>query len=107
MMNRRQRARESYLLRPPRQPVATALQFNPEKDNAPRIVATGKGKTAEKILSLAKENNVPVYDDPVLAVALSTVKLGDEIPPELYLVVAEVLAYLYRVSRGQYPSKPT
>ena len=82
----------------PRRPTATALQYNAGHDMAPHVVASGQGKIAEQILALARQNNVPVYDDPLLAAALSTVDLGQEIPPELYLVVAEVLAYLYRVA---------
>jgi flagellar biosynthesis protein len=77
---------------------AAALQYNPGQDMAPKVLASGYGRVAEQILSLAKQNNIPVYDDPALAAALSTVNLGEEIPPELYLVVAEVLAYIYRVT---------
>lgn len=77
---------------------AQALQYEAGKDQAPRVVASGQGKIAEQILALARENDVPVYEDPLLAAALSKVDLGREIPPELYLVVAEVLAYLYRVA---------
>ena len=97
-MNRKLRIRESYGQRPPKRQAAAALQYNPEQDSAPRVIASGQGKMAEQILALAKEHGIPVYDDPVLASALAEVKLGEEIPPELYLVVAEVLAYLYRVS---------
>jgi flagellar biosynthesis protein len=82
----------------PRRPTAAALQYDAGRDMAPRVVASGQGKIAEQILALAKQNNVPVYDDPMLAAALSSVDLGQEIPPELYLVVAEVLAYIYRVT---------
>lgn len=77
---------------------AAALEYQPGKDNAPRVVASGQGVIAERIISLAKENNVPIYEDPTLAAALATVNLDAEIPPELYLVVAEVLAYIYRIS---------
>jgi flagellar biosynthesis protein len=77
---------------------ATALEYHPEKDSAPRVVASGTGIVAEKIIALAKDHNIPVYEDPTLAAALATVNLDEEIPPELYLVVAEVLAYIYRIS---------
>lgn len=85
--------------RPPTRQKAAALEYQPEKDSAPRVVASGQGVVAEKIIALAKENGVPVYEDPTLAAALATVNINDEIPPELYLVVAEVLAYIYRISR--------
>jgi flagellar biosynthesis protein len=77
---------------------AAALEYLPGKDNAPRVVANGSGKVAEKIIALAKDHNVPIYEDPTLAAALATVNLDEEIPPELYLVVAEVMAYIYRIS---------
>jgi flagellar biosynthesis protein len=77
---------------------AAALRYNPEKDGAPRVIASGQRKVAEQILSEARKHNIPVHEDPALATALATVNLGAEIPPELYLVVAEVLAYVYRVT---------
>jgi flagellar biosynthesis protein len=80
---------------------AAALAYDPGSDSAPRVVANGQGPIAEKIIALARENNIPVYDDPGLTAALSTVNLGQEIPPELYLVVAEVLAYIYRVAHNR------
>ena len=80
-------------------PTATVLQYDPDSDSAPRVVATGQGKVAERILELARENNVPIHDDPQLAAALSLLDVEQEIPPELYRVVAEVLAYIYRVGK--------
>jgi flagellar biosynthesis protein len=76
---------------------ATALGYEPGKDVAPRVLATGKGAVAEKIITLAQENNIPIREDPVLAAALATVDLNETIPPELYKVVAEILAYVYRI----------
>lgn len=80
---------------------AAALGYDPEHDNAPRILAAGEGKIAEKILALARENQIPLHDDPVLAAALAQVDINQEIPPELYAVVAEVLAYVYRIQNRQ------
>ncbi len=97
MGTRRLRIQESFRNSGGRE-VAAALQYDAEKDRAPRVVAVGKGKVAAQILALARENNVPIYDDPNLTAALSAVNPGDEIPPELYLVVAKVLAYIYRVA---------
>ena len=81
---------------------ATALQYDPENGGAPRVVASGQRKVAEKILEEARKNNIAIYEDSALTAALSSINLGEEIPTELYLVVAEVLAYVYRVS-GKYP----
>ncbi len=67
---------------------AAALRYSPEKNNAPEVVAVGKGEIASKIIENAKENNVPVYEDESLANDLSKLKPGLEIPRELYEVVA-------------------
>lgn len=78
--------------------MATALQYNSENDSAPRVVASGQRKVAEQIIAEAKKHNIAIYEDTALTSALSTVNLGEEIPPELYQVVAQVLAYVYRVT---------
>ncbi len=78
---------------------ATALQYAPGEDAAPRVIARGQRKIAEQIIAEAKKHGVPIYEDPALTAALATVNLGAEIPPELYLVVAEVLAYVYKVTK--------
>lgn len=72
---------------------AVALQYNPE-ENAPKIIASGKGYLAEKIIEKAKEENVPIHEDEKLSASLATLSIGDMIPPELYEVVAEVLAFV-------------
>jgi len=73
---------------------AAALRYDPEKNSAPEIVALGRGEAAEKIIEKARENDVPVYEDKDLANALSFMKIGDEIPAELYEVVANILAFI-------------
>ena len=73
---------------------AAALKYSSEKDNAPKVVASGRGEVAEKIFEKAIEENVPVYQDANLAETLTKIKLGSEIPEELYNVVAEVLAFI-------------
>ncbi|WP_345305613.1 EscU/YscU/HrcU family type III secretion system export apparatus switch protein [Candidatus Villigracilis saccharophilus] len=78
--------------------MATALQYDPERGGAPRVVASGQRKVAEQILAEAKKHNISIYEDAALTAALSNVNLGEEIPEELYRVVAEVLAYIYRVA---------
>jgi flagellar biosynthesis protein len=84
-------------LRPTNRPRAVALGYDAEKDEAPRVLASGEGKVAEKIIALAQANGIPIRNDPALAAALATVDLDATIPPELYTVVAEVLAFVYRV----------
>ncbi len=88
---------EQYQQDNPHRPVAAALSYDPREKGAPKVVAAGQGKIAEQILELARQNGIPICDDPVLAGVLSRVNLGQEIPPELYQVVAEVLAYIYKV----------
>ncbi|MCX7841646.1 MAG: EscU/YscU/HrcU family type III secretion system export apparatus switch protein [Clostridia bacterium] len=73
---------------------AAALQYSPDKDRAPKIVALGRGEIAEKILESAEENKIPVYKDAELAHTLNKLDLGDEVPPELYQVVAEILVFV-------------
>jgi len=73
---------------------AVALQYDQGAMSAPRVMAKGKGSVAEKIIALAAEHGIPVQQDPVLAQALSQLDLGDEIPSELYRVVAEILVFI-------------
>ena len=72
---------------------AIALEYNPD-EVAPRIVATGRGRVAEKIIEAAKDAAVPVHQDTKLANTLSKLDIGDYIPPELYEVVAEILVFV-------------
>lgn len=77
---------------------AVALQYN-KGDEAPKIIATGKGKLAERIIDKAKENTVPVYEDGKLAKTLAKLEIGEMIPPELYGVVAEILLFVDNMDR--------
>lgn len=72
---------------------AIALEYNPE-DEAPRVIASGKGILAQKIIEKAKESDVPIHRDDKLADTLSRLDIGDMIPPELYEVVAEILVFV-------------
>ena len=72
---------------------AIALEYDPS-DEAPRVIASGRGILAEKIIEKAKENDVPVHRDDKLADTLSRLDIGDMIPPELYEVVAEILVFV-------------
>lgn len=78
-------------------PVAAALAYDPDKDNAPRVVAAGKGTLAGRILARAKEAGVPIYKNAPLALTLAGLGLEEEIPPELYQIVAEVIAWVYEL----------
>ena len=77
---------------------AVAIAYEPG-ESAPKILATGKGEVAEKIIEKAKENDVPLYKDNKLADTLSKLKIGDAIPPELYGVVAEILVFVDDMDR--------
>ncbi|MGN0278501.1 MAG: EscU/YscU/HrcU family type III secretion system export apparatus switch protein [Lachnospiraceae bacterium] len=72
---------------------AIALEYDPSEE-APRVIASGKGALAERIVEKAKEADVPVHRDDKLAETLSRLEIGDMIPPELYEVVAEILIFV-------------
>jgi len=78
--------------------VAVALRYRQRTDLAPRVAARGYGPVAEKILRLAREFDVPIRRDEDLAGALARLDVGDFIPEELYAVIAEVLAWVYRLN---------
>jgi flagellar biosynthesis protein len=75
---------------------ATALRYT-EGSNAPEVVATGRGEIARKILDAAEEAGVAVRRDPALVEALSKLDVGQAIPPDLYVAVAEALVWAYRL----------
>lgn len=77
-----------------RQRIAVALLH--DDANAPRVVASGQGWVGEKIIETAREHGVPIEEDPVLAQALSTIEIDEEIPENLYRAVAEVLGFLLK-----------
>ncbi|MDE7225192.1 MAG: EscU/YscU/HrcU family type III secretion system export apparatus switch protein [Acetatifactor sp.] len=72
---------------------AIALEYNPE-DDAPKVIASGRGQLAERIIERAQESDVPIHRDDKLADTLSRLEIGDMIPPELYEVVAEILIFV-------------
>ncbi|RUM90584.1 MAG: flagellar biosynthesis protein FlhB [Thermovibrio sp.] len=82
---------------------AVALKYEREKGRAPKVVAKGKGIIAEKIVELANEVGVEILEDRDLVEFLVALDVGEEIPPELYRAVAEILAYVYRVSHRKFP----
>ncbi len=75
---------------------AAALRYDCDESPAPRVVARGDGLVAERILAIAREHNIPIHQDPALVNVLSQLDLDQQIPPALYLAIAEVLAFLYR-----------
>jgi flagellar biosynthesis protein len=87
----------------PRRPRAAALQYDAQRDRAPRLVARGDGLVAERILAIAREHGIPVHEDRALVDLLSRLDIGPEIPPELYRVVAEIIAFVYRLQRQAPP----
>jgi len=78
---------------------AVALKYDREKDRAPRLTAKGRGLIAEKILELAEKEGIPITEDPDLVTALVQLDFNDEIPPELYHAVAEILAFAYKINQ--------
>ncbi|MEE5989784.1 MAG: EscU/YscU/HrcU family type III secretion system export apparatus switch protein [Lachnospiraceae bacterium] len=77
----------------PKRKTAIALEYDPE-DAAPKILASGQGVIADKIIEKAKEAKIPVHKDGRLADTLSRLEIGEMIPPELYEVVAEILVFV-------------
>lgn len=77
---------------------AVALGYNRSQDNAPKVLASGAGEIANKIISLAKEHDIPIKEDPDLIEILSKVEIDQEIPPNLYKAVAEIFSFLYKIT---------
>ncbi len=80
---------------------AVALKYDMENDNAPRVIAKGRGHVAEHILDTAQKNSVPVYRNKTLVNMLMALEIDREIPPELYKAIAEVMAYVYRMDKAK------
>lgn len=82
---------------PQREAVALAYR---DADGAPRVVARGRGMLADQIINMAHEHGVYVHESPELVALLTQVDIDEHIPPQLYLAIAELLAWLYRVENG-------
>ena len=89
-----------------RQRQAAALRYDKGNDSAPRIVAKGKGAVADKILEIARHHGIPIREDRELVQMLASLDLYQEIPPDLYKAVAEILAFLYSLNGGAGKPKP-
>ena len=79
---------------------AAALKYRPGLDQAPIVVASGKGKIAETIIKLAEEAGIPNHIDPNLAKILASVEPGTPIPEETYQLVASILAFIWRMDKN-------
>lgn len=86
-----------------REAIALAYQ---QTDAAPRVVARGKGLVAEQIIARAREHGVYVHESPELVALLTQVDIDESIPPQLYMAVAELLAWLYRIEHGDRAAPP-
>jgi len=80
--------------------IAVALHYDGE--TAPQVTAKGYGEVAEQIIAIAKNHNVPLEENKELVQVLSQLELGDEIPQELYLAIAEIIAFVY-ILKGETP----
>lgn len=88
---------ESELEPEPARNTAVALSYNQENDGAPRVVAKGYGKLADTIVRTARDHGLYIHESRELVALLMQVDLDSEIPPQLYVAVAELLAWLYRL----------
>ncbi|MFC1714119.1 EscU/YscU/HrcU family type III secretion system export apparatus switch protein [Candidatus Poribacteria bacterium] len=80
---------------------AAALKYNAQISSAPVVKAKGVGDVAEKIIKVAREHNIPIKEDADLVELLVQLDLEQEIPPELYKIVAEILAFVYNLDRSR------
>lgn len=78
---------------------AVALKYNPEVSSSPTLVAKGRGETAERIVQSASEYNIPIQEDKSLVHLLSKLEIEESIPEEMYEVVAELFAFIYRLDK--------
>ncbi len=78
---------------------AVALRYVPDRDQAPRVTAKGSGILAQKIIELAEKHGIPIKEDPALVEVLAQLDFYQEIPPGVYVVVAEILAFIYRMNQ--------
>ncbi len=79
---------------------AAAIKYEAGKDRAPRVTAKGRGEIARRIIEVAHQNEVPVFEDQNLVEVLEALDMDTEIPAELYRAVAEVLVFVYRLNRA-------
>jgi flagellar biosynthesis protein len=90
---------------PRRRAVALKYQMG-DRQSAPRVLAKGQGAIADRILELAREKGVPLYEDKELVEVLGQLDVGTEIAPELYQAVAEVLIFIYKMNQRKKGAGP-
>jgi flagellar biosynthesis protein len=86
------------------QPARLAVALLYDEKSAPRVTAKGKGHLADEIIRLARESNIPIKEEPEIVQLLAQVDLGREIPPALYVAIAEVIAFAYML-KGKLPTR--
>jgi|SRR5665213_1006641 len=84
---------------PEKRPRAVALQYDAEKNAAPRVLAKGQGDIALKILEVARQKGIALYRDPELVEILGQLDVGKQIEPDLYKAVAEVMIFIYKMNQ--------
>jgi flagellar biosynthesis protein len=80
---------------------AAAVSYDSDTDTAPKVLASGKGVIAERIIEIAREAGIPIQEDPALAEVLSGIDPGEEVPPETYMAIAEILVFIYRLDKSR------
>lgn len=78
---------------------AVALSYKRGVDEAPVVMAKGRGYTADKIIEAAKGHQIPIQEDETLVELLSRLQLNEMIPEELYAAVGEIFAFIYRMDK--------
>lgn len=84
---------------PKKRQKVVALKYDQQKQAAPKVIASGRGELAERIVTKAREEGIPLYHDPELVEILAQLDVGLEIQPELYQAVAEVLIFIYKANQ--------
>jgi len=77
---------------------AVALGYDKRKNSAPEVLASGKGLLADKVIAVAKKHGIPIHEDADLVEVLSSLNLNEEVPEDLYVVIAEILAFVYKIN---------
>jgi flagellar biosynthesis protein len=80
-------------------PKAVAIRYQPPGDRAPKVTAKGSGLVAQKIIELGRQYGIPIQEDPALVQVLAQLDFYQEIPPKIYAVVAEILAFVYKLNQ--------
>lgn len=79
---------------------AVALSYDPDREDAPHVSAKGRGEVAEHIIRIAEENDVPIREDGSLVALLAELDVHETIPSDLFEVVAEIFAFIYRLDQS-------